>query len=161
MSMPLNPTAAPAGRGQSQAIDLVRKIDGIDGHWQPRVVAEMNDYQFKVVKVQGEFPWHVHADTDETFVVLEGELKIATRGRADAGDGDGDGDRAGDGDGECAGGEAVIVLRAGQMAVVPRGVEHQPSADAEVKMLLIEPRGVVNTGDGAPGARTVANDQWV
>ncbi|CAN7255566.1 cupin domain-containing protein [Acidovorax sp. LjRoot117] len=147
MSMPLNPTAAPAGRGQSQAIDLVRKIDGIDGHWQPRVVAEMNDYQFKVVKVQGEFPWHVHADTDETFVVLEGELKIATRGGA--------------GDGECSGGEGVIVLRAGQMAVVPRGVEHQPCADAEVKMLLIEPRGVVNTGDGAPGARTVANDQWV
>ncbi|KQO15282.1 cupin [Acidovorax sp. Leaf76] len=147
--MPLNPAAAPAGRGQSQAIDLIRKIDRIDGHWQPRVVAEMNDYQFKVVKVQGEFPWHVHADTDETFVVLEGELKIAIRGGADAGDG------------ECAGGEAVIVLRAGQMAVVPRGVEHQPSADAEVKMLLIEPRGVVNTGDGAPGARTVANDQWV
>ncbi|WP_370633657.1 cupin domain-containing protein [Acidovorax sp. sic0104] len=141
--MPLNPTAAPAGRGQSQAIDLVRKIDRIDGHWQPRVVAEMNDYQFKVVKVKGDFPWHVHADTDETFVVLEGELKIATR--------------AGGGEG----GERVIVLRAGQMAVVPRGVEHQPSADAEVKMLLIEPQGVVNTGDGAPGARTVANDQWI
>lgn len=147
MSMPLNPTAAPAGRGQSQAIDLVQKIDRIDGHWQPRVVAEMNDYQFKVVKVQGEFPWHVHADTDETFVVLEGELKIVTRG--------GDGGEAG------ADGKGVIVLRAGQMAVVPRGVEHQPSAEAEVKMLLIEPRGVVNTGDGAPGAHTVENDQWI
>jgi len=147
MFMPLNPTAAPAGRGQSQAIDLVQEIDRIDGHWQPRVVAEMNDYQFKVVKVQGEFPWHVHADTDETFVVLEGELKIATRSGASGG--------------ECASGEGVIVLRAGQMAVVPRGVEHQPSAEAEVKMLLIEPCGVVNTGDGAPGARTVENDQWI
>ncbi|UCV01571.1 cupin domain-containing protein [Acidovorax radicis] len=139
--MPLNSTAAPAGRGQCQAIDLIQKIDSIDGHWQPRVVAEMNDYQFKVVKVQGEFPWHVHAETDETFVVLEGELRIAHRAST--------------------GGEGVIVLRAGQMAVVPKGIEHKPSAIAEVKMLLIEPRGVVNTGDGAPGARTVENDQWI
>ncbi|RZJ60165.1 MAG: cupin domain-containing protein [Acidovorax sp.] len=104
MSMPHNPAAAPAERGQCQAIDLIQKIDSIDGHWEPRVVAEMNDYQFKVVKVQGEFPWHVHAETDETFVVLE---------------------------------------------------------VAQVKMLLIEPRGVVNTGDGASGPRTVQNDQWI
>lgn len=141
MSMPHNPAAAPAERGQCQAIDLIQKIDSIDGHWEPRVVAEMNDYQFKVVKVQGEFPWHVHAETDETFVVLEGELKITYRGHT--------------------GREGVIVLRAGNMAVVPKGVEHQPSAVAQVKMLLIEPRGVVNTGDGASGPRTVQNDQWI
>jgi mannose-6-phosphate isomerase-like protein (cupin superfamily) len=141
MSLPPDSITTPADRGQCQAIDLIQKIDRIEGHWQPRVVAEMNDYQFKVVKVQGEFQWHVHAETDETFIVLEGELRINHRASSS--------------------GEGVIVLRAGQMAVVPRGVEHRPSAHAEVKMLLIEPRGVVNTGDGAPGERTVENDQWI
>ena len=141
MSLPPNSITTPADRGQCQAIDLIQKIDRIDGHWQPRVVAEMNDYQFKVVKVQGEFQWHVHAETDETFIVLEGELRIHHRASPSA--------------------EGVIVLRAGQMAVVPRGVAHRPSAHAEVKMLLIEPRGVANTGDGAPGERTVENDQWI
>ena len=101
----------------------------------------MNDYQIKVVKVQGEFQWHRHAETDETFFVLEGELRIDLRG-GPAGDG-------------------AIVLRAGQMAVVPKGVEHKPCADAEVKLMLIEPRGVVNTGDGARSARSAENDQWV
>lgn len=141
MSLPPHSITMPADRGQCQAIDLIQKIDLIDGHWQPRVVAEMNDYQFKVVKVQGEFQWHVHAETDETFIVLEGELRINHRA------------------GPC--GEGVIVLHAGQMAVVPKGIEHRPSAHAEVKMLLIEPRGVTNTGDGAPGERTVENDQWI
>ena len=116
-----HPTA-PAERGQCKAIDLTAKIALIDGHWQPRVVAEMNDYQFKVVKVEGE----LHIDF-----------------------------RAGPSGG------GSIVLRAGQMAVVPKGVEHKPRANAEVKMLLIEPRGVVNTGDGATDERTVENDQWI
>ena len=129
-------------RGQGQSIDLSAKIDLIDGHWQPRVVAEMNDYQFKVVKVQGEFQWHRHADTDETFIVLDGELHIALRGPGYAD-------------------HHTIVLTAGQMAVVPKGVEHKPSAVVETRMLLIEPRGVVNTGDGAADERTVENDQWI
>ena len=129
-------------RGKGQSIDLSAKIDLIDGHWQPRLVAEMNDYQFKVVKVQGEFQWHRHADTDETFIVLDGELHIALRGPAYAD-------------------HHTIVLSAGQMAVVPRGVEHKPSAVVETRMLLIEPRGVVNTGDGAADERTVKNDQWI
>ena len=133
--------AAPAERGQCQAIDLACKIELIDGHWQPRVVAEMNDYQFKVVKLEGEFVWHRHADTDETFIVLDGELRIDFRG-APSGDG-------------------AIVLHAGQMAVVPKGVEHKPCAHTEVKLLLIEPKGVVNTGDGAANGRTVMNDQWI
>ena len=93
----MSPSTKPS-RGQGQAIDLVAKIAQIDGHWQPRVVAEMNDYQFKVVKVEGAFQWHRHADTDETFIVLEGELHIDVR---DA---------------------ATIVLRSGQMAVVPKNV---------------------------------------
>ena len=129
-------------RGQGQAINLSAKIDLIDGHWQPRVVAEMNDYQFKVVKVQGDFQWHRHADTDETFIVLDGELHIALRGPGYADN-------------------HVIVLTAGQMAVVRKGVEHKPGAAAETRLLLIEPRGVVNTGDGAADERTVENDQWI
>ena len=141
MSQSSSHATAPAERGQCQTIDLTGKIAQINGHWQPRVIAEMNDYQFKVVKVEGEFQWHRHADTDETFIVLEGELRIDFR----------------------AGpwGDGSIVLRAGQMAVMPKGVEHKPSANAEVKLLLIEPRGVVNTGDGATGERTVENDQWI
>lgn len=141
MSPSSNLTPAPTGRGQCQAIDLAGKIALIDGHWQPRVVAEMNDYQFKVVKVEGEFQWHCHADTDETFIVLEGTLRIDFRSGPS--------------------GDGSIVLGAGQMAVVPKGVEHKPSAEVEVKMLLIEPRGVVNTGDGATSELTVENDQWI
>lgn len=135
-----NPSAAPTQRGQSQAIDPIAKISCIDGHWQPRVVAEMNDYQFKVVKVIGDFVWHAHADTDETFIVLDGELHIDVR--------DADGER-------------TIVVPAGQMVVVPKGLEHKPFAPSEAKLMLIEPRGVVNTGDGDAGDRTVANDQWI
>lgn len=131
----------PAARGQGETIDLAGKIELLDGHWQPRVVAEMNDYQFKVVKLDGEFVWHRHGDTDETFIVLDGVLRIDFRG----------GPR----------GDGSIELRAGQMAVVPKGVEHRPCAQGEVKLLLIEPRGVVNTGDGAAGERTVENDQWI
>jgi mannose-6-phosphate isomerase-like protein (cupin superfamily) len=141
MSQSSNCITVPADRGQCQTIDLAGKIAQIDGHWQPRVVAEMNDYQFKVVKVEGEFQWHRHADTDETFIVLEGELHIDFRAGPS--------------------GDGSIVLRAGQMAVVPKGVEHKPRANSEVKLLLIEPRGVVNTGDGATSERTVENDQWI
>jgi mannose-6-phosphate isomerase-like protein (cupin superfamily) len=141
MSQSSNQAAVPAARGQCQTIDLAGKIAQIDAQWQQRVVAEMNDYQFKVVKVEGEFPWHRHADTDETFIVLEGELRIDFRA-GPLGDGS-------------------LVLRAGQMAVVPKGVEHRPCAAAEVKMMVVEPRGVVNTGEGATSERTVENDQWI
>ena len=134
-------TSITTTRGQSQSIDLSAKIDLIDGHWQPRVVAEMNDYQFKVVKVQGEFQWHRHADTDETFIVLDGELHIALRGPGYADN-------------------HTIVLTAGQMAVVPKGVEHKTFAAEEAKLLLIEPAGVQNTGD-AETDRTAPDDVWV
>jgi mannose-6-phosphate isomerase-like protein (cupin superfamily) len=133
--MQATPSSAPASRGQGVVIDLIGKIGQIDGHWQPRVVAEMNDYQFKVVKLKGDFIWHTHADTDETFIVLDGELRIDLR-------------------------DGAIVLRAGQMAVVPKGVEHKPFAAEEVKLLLIEPRGVRNTGEEG-GERTAQNDIWV
>ncbi|WP_233800361.1 cupin domain-containing protein [Paraburkholderia sp. HP33-1] len=125
----------PEQRGQYKTINLLDKISQIDGHWQPRVVAEMNDYQFKVVKLVGDFVWHRHADTDETFIVLEGRLRIDFRDRS-------------------------IELLPGEMAVVPKGVEHKPYAGSEVKLLLIEPRGVVNTGD-TTNERTAENDVWI
>lgn len=118
-----------------EPINLSEKLGKLTGHWQPRVVAEMNDYQFKVVKIEGDFIWHSHADTDETFLVIEGELRIDFR-------------------------DGAVTLRPGELYVVPKGVEHKPFAAAEVRMLLIEPRGVVNTGD-AGGTRTAENDLWV
>lgn len=118
------------------AVRLADKFERIEELWSPRVVAELNDYQFKLVRLQGEFVWHAHAETDEAFFVMEGELRIQFR----------DGDD--------------VVLRAGEMFVVPRGVEHRPVAEHEVRMMLVEPRGVVNTGD-AGGERTAANDVWV
>jgi mannose-6-phosphate isomerase-like protein (cupin superfamily) len=131
----LDTHAAPATRGQGIAIDPRAKAAAIDGFWQQRVIAEMNDYQFKVARLDGDFIWHSHADTDETFIVLEGELRIDFR-------------------------DGAMRLRAGEMGVVPKGVEHRPCAAGEVKILLIEPRGVVNTGD-TESDRTVPNDIWI
>ncbi len=101
-------------------------------HWSPKVVARMNDYEIKVVKVQGEFVWHTHDDTDELFFVLNGEMTIQLR----------------DGD---------VSLREGQLFVVPRGVEHCPITRGEAHAMLIEPAGVVNTGD-AGGHLTATHD---
>ena len=125
----------PSSRGQRIAIDPLDKARQIDGHWQQRVIAEMNDYQFKVARLEGDFVWHRHADTDETFIVLEGELRIDFR-------------------------DGAMHLRAGEIGIVPKGVEHKPYAGREVRMLLIEPRGVVNTGD-AINERTAENDIWI
>ena len=117
------------------AINLQQKFGLFSEHWQPKVVAEMNDYQFKVVKIQGDFVWHDHQDTDETFLVLEGDLRIDFR-------------------------DGAVHVGAGEMFVVPKGVEHKPYAEHEVKMLLIEPRGVLNTGHEG-GDRTAVNDVWI
>jgi mannose-6-phosphate isomerase-like protein (cupin superfamily) len=117
------------------SIDLIAKIGKIGGHWQPRVVAELNDYQFKVVKIEGDFIWHDHKDTDEAFLVLEGQLRIDFR-------------------------DGSVTVGPGELYVVPRGIEHKPFAEREVKMLLIEPRGTLNTG-AEGGARTAENDVWV
>ncbi|WP_237886473.1 cupin domain-containing protein [Pseudomonas sp. PGPR40] len=117
------------------AINFAEKFALFSEQWAPKVIAEMNDYQFKVVKIEGDFVWHAHADTDETFIVLEGELRIDLR-------------------------EGAVVVRQGEMYVVPKGVEHKPYAEREVRMLLIEPRGVLNTGD-QNGERTAINDVWI
>ena len=118
-----------------EAVNLRENLDQIREQWTRRVVAEMNDYQFKLVRIQGDFIWHDHQATDEAFLVLEGHLGIDFR-------------------------DGSVELNPGEMFVVPRGVEHKPFAREEVKMMLIEPRGVLNTG-GAGGDRTAANDVWI
>lgn len=108
------------------AVDLAEKLALFSEHWSPKVVAELNDYEVKVVRIKGDFVWHTHDDTDELFLVVDGELTVQLRDRD-------------------------VVLGPGQLFVVPRGVEHCPRADEEVTAVLIEPRGVVNTGDaGGP-----------
>jgi len=118
-----------------KAVNFEQKLGLFDEHWTPKVIAEMNDYQFKIVKIQGDFVWHDHPDTDETFIVLDGRLRIDFR-------------------------DGHVDLGTGEMFVVPKGVEHKPYAENEVKALLIEPRGVVNTGNQG-GELTAANDVWI
>jgi mannose-6-phosphate isomerase-like protein (cupin superfamily) len=118
-----------------EAINFRNKLGLFNEQWQPKVIAEMNDYQFKIVKLEGDFVWHDHKDTDETFIVLEGDLRIDFR-------------------------DGAVRISAGEMFVVPKGVEHKPYAEHEVKLLLIEPRGVLNTGHEG-GARTAGNDVWI
>jgi len=115
-------------------INLADKLGKVDAQWSPRIIAQMNDYHFKLVKIQGEFVWHAHAETDEVFIVLDGEMTIHLR----------------DGD---------VRLRAGEMFVVPRGVEHKPSAARECRVMLVEPAGTINTGD-AQSDRTAADNVW-
>lgn len=116
-------------------IRLADKFALFTEQWQPKVVAEMNDYQFKIVRLEGDFVWHQHADTDETFLVIDGELAIDFR-------------------------DGRVVIGPGEMFVVPKGTEHKPYAAKEVKLMLIEPRGVLNTGDEA-SERTASNDVWI
>jgi len=118
-----------------QAINFNEKLQRIGEQWSPRVVAQLNDYQFKLARLEGDFIWHDHKDTDEAFLVLEGILRIDFR-------------------------DGSVSLGPGELYVVPRGVEHKPYAEKEVKMLLIEPRGTVNTG-AEGGERTAQNDVWI
>ena len=118
-----------------KSINLQQKLGLFSEQWTPKVIAEMNDDQFKIVKLQGDFIGHEHKETDETFIVIEGDLRIDFR----------------DGD---------VQIASGEMYVIPKGVEHKPYAEHEVKLLLIEPRGVLNTGDEVC-ARTARNDVWI
>jgi mannose-6-phosphate isomerase-like protein (cupin superfamily) len=116
-------------------ISFAEKFDCFVEQWSPKVVAEMNDYQFKLVRLQGDFVWHDHQETDETFIVLEGKLAIDFH-------------------------DGTVELEAGQMLVVPRGVPHCPRASVEAKVLLIEPKGVINTGD-IQSEMTAPLDDWI
>ncbi|QHQ36369.1 cupin domain-containing protein [Algicella marina] len=107
-----------------KAINLAGKLASFDEHWAPRIVGQYNDNDLMVVKVKGEFVWHDHADTDDLFLVLEGEIDIEMLAE-------------------------TVTLRAGEMFVVPKGVEHRPVAREEAHLLIIEPRNTPNTGDPA------------
>ena len=117
-------------------INFAEKFNLFSDHWSPKVIAEMNDYQFKLVKIEGEFVWHDHHDTDEAFIVIEGSMSI------DFDDG------------------SSVDLNEGEMYVVPMGVRHRPRAEAECRVMLVEPKGVVNTGD-SDSELTAPNDEWV
>lgn len=116
----------------NRAVNLDERFTRFNDQWTPKVIARLNDYEVKLVRIEGEFVWHTHDDTDELFLVLDGELTIQLR----------------DGD---------VSLGPGELFVVPRGVEHCPRADHEVRALLLEPRGITNTGD-AGGELTAPYD---
>ena len=117
------------------AVNFKAKLAKFSERWSPKIIAQMNDYHFKIVKVQGEFIWHDHPETDEVFIVLKGQLEIWFR-------------------------EGNVVLKEGEMFVVPKGIEHKPVAEQECHMLLVEPAGTVNTGD-IRNERTATNDTWI
>ena len=116
-------------------INFQEKLTKFTDHWSPKIIAQMNDYHFKLVKFRGEFIWHSHADTDEVFITLDGKMSIEFRdGRVD--------------------------LKTGEMFVVPKGVEHKPFADKECKIMLVEPAGTINTGD-ADDELTAEENVWI
>ena len=116
-------------------INLKEKFSKFSEHWSPKVIAEMNEYQFKLVKIKNDFVWHEHKDTDEVFIVIEGSMKIEFR-------------------------DGVVDLSEGEMFVVPKGIEHKPCSEDECKVMVIEPQGVVNTGNSG-GELTADNDAWI
>jgi len=116
-------------------VNFNQKFSLFEEQWSPKVIAEMNNYQFKLARLEGEFVWHQHEETDETFIVLEGELSIDLE-------------------------SGPVVLRAGEMLVIPKGMRHRPHATTEAKVLLVEPVGVVNTGD-VESELTAPQDVWV
>ena len=119
-----------------KSINFSEKLNLFNEHWQPKVISEMNDYQFKIAKIEGEFIWHSHKDTDETFIVLKGEIQIDFK-------------------------DGKVVVKQGEMFVVPAGVEHRPSSYEESHIMLIEPKGVVNTGEIVDSNLRAENDVWI
>ncbi len=118
-----------------EKVNFTKKFSQFTEHWSPKVIAEMNDYQFKLVKIKGDFVWHNHVDTDEAFIVLEGSMFIEFENE-------------------------VLKLNEGEMYVVPKGVHHKPYATDECKVMLVEPKGVRNTGN-ATSELTASNDVWI
>ena len=118
-----------------QKISLSDKFSKFTDHWAPRVIAEVNDHQLKLVKIKGDFVWHEHDDADEVFIVIEGSMSIEFE-------------------------DGIVELNQGEMFVVPKGVRHRPFAENECQIMLVEPRGVVNTGE-AGGDLTAEGDVWI
>ena len=120
---------------ENTKINIKEKFIKFNDYWSPKVIAEMNDYQFKLAKIKGEFIWHSHDSTDEVFMVIHGEMCIELR-------------------------DGLVKLSKGEMYVVPMGVEHKPFAEKESKIMLVEPKGVVNTGQMMDDL-TSPNDVWI
>ena len=120
---------------QLNKINLKEKLSKFSDHWSPKVIAEMNDYQFKLVKIKGNFIWHSHEDTDEVFIVIDGKMNIEFK-------------------------DTTISLEEGEMLVIPKGVRHRPYSEEECKIMIVEPKGVVNTGKEG-GEMTADNDIWI
>jgi mannose-6-phosphate isomerase-like protein (cupin superfamily) len=118
-----------------QPISFSDKFAKFSEQWSPKIIAQMNDYHFKIARIEGEFVWHDHPETDEVFIVLKGELKIQFR-------------------------DGNVVLNEGEMFVVPKGAEHKPVAEQECHILLVEPAGTMNTGD-VVNERTVTDSIWI
>jgi mannose-6-phosphate isomerase-like protein (cupin superfamily) len=116
-------------------VNLSEKFALFSEHWTPKIISELNDYQIKIVKLKGDFVWHDHGDTDEFFLVIEGTMFIEFE-------------------------TETMELSQGEMYVVPKGVKHRPYAHEECKVMLIEPCGVVNTGE-AESELTASNDVWI
>ena len=116
-------------------VNLTEKFGQLSTHWDPRIIAQLNEYHLKIAKIEGEFVWHSHPETDEMFLVVAGEMIILLR-------------------------DEELHLGKGELCVIPRGVEHKPVADQECQILMIEPAGTINTGD-AGGDRTVEDTPWI
>ena len=121
---------------QGATIDLADKFAAFSDHWRPRVAAQLNGQDVRLVKVQGVFPWHSHADAEEMFLVWKGRFRVEFRDR-------------------------VEILDPGQFIVVPRGVEHRTAADEEAEVLIFEPSEVINTGDAAVSEFTAPQGQTI
>ena len=117
------------------AINFAEKLAKFSDHWSPKIIAQINDYHFKLVKLKGEFVWHSHTDTDDVFVVLDGVMKIHFR----------------DGD---------VSVGAGEMYVVPKGAEHKTSAKYECQAMVVEKEGTINTGE-VLSSQTASSDAWL
>ena len=118
-----------------QPINFSDKFAKFSELWSPKIIAQMNDYHFKIARIEGEFIWHDHPETDEVFIVLKGQLQIQFH-------------------------DGNVVLSEGEMFVVPQGVEHKPVAEQECHILLVEPAGTMNTGD-VVNERTVKGSVWI
>ena len=115
-------------------INLAEKFTKFSDHWSPKIIAGMNDHHFKLVKFQGDFVWHSHHDTDEVFIVLDGEMVIEFR-------------------------DGKVALKSGEMYVIPKGIEHKPFSEKECKIMLVEPAGTINTGDA--GGELTSENSWI
>lgn len=118
-----------------QSVNIQEKLSKFSEHWSPKIFSQMNDYHFKLAKIQGEFVWHDHSETDEVFFVINGKLDILFR-------------------------DGKVTLNEGEMYVVPKGVEHKPVAEQECHIMLIEPSGTVNTGS-VVDEKTVTHNDWI